>query len=94
MFSTGIKRAYDNACAISGLRIINGGGRAEAQCSRGAVVIAEQLLERLAERRKPSARRDLEAAYSPSKASTQARPSGVMRKRCFLLLGFSGIVIW
>ena len=58
-----------------------------------AVVIAEQLLERLAERREPSARRDLGAAYSPSKASTQARPSGVMRKRCFLLLGFSGIVI-
>ena len=31
VFSTGIKRAYDNMCAISGLRIINGGGRAEAQ---------------------------------------------------------------
>ena len=30
VFSTGIKRAYDNTCAISGLRIINGGGRAEA----------------------------------------------------------------
>ena len=33
MFSTGIKRAYDNTCAISGLRIINGGGRAEAQAA-------------------------------------------------------------
>ena len=29
----GIKRAYDNTCAISGLRIINGGGRAEAQAA-------------------------------------------------------------
>ena len=56
-------------------------------------MIAEQLLEQLAERREPSARTDLEAAYSPSKASTQAQPSGVMRKRCFRLLGFSGIVI-
>ena len=33
VFSTGIKRAYDNTCAISGLRIINGGGRAEAQAA-------------------------------------------------------------
>ena len=32
-FSTAIKRAYDNTCAISGLRIINGGGRAEAQAA-------------------------------------------------------------
>ncbi len=31
--ATGIKRAYDNTCAISGLRIINGGGRAEAQAA-------------------------------------------------------------
>ena len=29
--ATRIKRAYDNTCAMSGLRIINGGGRAEAQ---------------------------------------------------------------
>lgn len=33
VFATGVKRAYDNACAISGLRIINGGGRAEAQAA-------------------------------------------------------------
>ena len=33
VFSTGIRRAYDNTCAISGLRIINGGGRAEAQAA-------------------------------------------------------------
>ena len=33
VFYTGIKRAYDNTCAISGLRIINGGGRAEAQAA-------------------------------------------------------------
>ena len=33
VFATGIKRAYDNTCAISGLRIINGGGRAEAQAA-------------------------------------------------------------
>ena len=33
VFSTGIKRAYDNTCAISGLRIINGGGRTEAQAA-------------------------------------------------------------
>ena len=33
VFSTGIKRAYDNTCAISGLKIINGGGRAEAQAA-------------------------------------------------------------
>ena len=33
VFSTGIKRAYDNTCAISGLQIINGGGRAEAQAA-------------------------------------------------------------
>ena len=33
VFSTGIKRAYDNTCAISGLRIVNGGGRAEAQAA-------------------------------------------------------------
>ena len=33
VFATGIKRAYDNTCAISGLQIINGGGRAEAQAA-------------------------------------------------------------
>ena len=33
VFATGIKRAYDNTCAISGLRIINGGGRAEVQAA-------------------------------------------------------------
>ena len=33
VFATGIKRAYDNTCAISGLRIINGGGRAEARAA-------------------------------------------------------------
>ena len=32
-FATGIKRIYDNTCAMSGLRIINGGGRAEAQAA-------------------------------------------------------------
>jgi len=33
VFATGIKRAYDNTSAVSGLRIINGGGRAEAQAA-------------------------------------------------------------
>ncbi len=33
VFAAGVKRAYDNACAISGLRIINGRGRAEAQAA-------------------------------------------------------------
>ena len=33
VFATGIKRAYDDTCAMSGLRIINGGGRAEAQAT-------------------------------------------------------------
>ena len=33
VFSTGVKRAYDNTCAISGLRILNGGGNAEAQAA-------------------------------------------------------------
>lgn len=33
VFATGVKRAYDNTCAISGLRILNGGGRAEAQAA-------------------------------------------------------------
>lgn len=33
VFATGIKRAYDNTCAMSSLRIINGGGRAEAQAA-------------------------------------------------------------
>ena len=33
VFAAGIKRAYNNTCAISGLRIINGGGRAEAQAA-------------------------------------------------------------
>ena len=33
VFAAGVKRAYDNTCAVSGLRIINGGGRAEAQAA-------------------------------------------------------------
>ena len=33
VFATGVKRAYNNTCAISGLRILNGGGRAEAQAA-------------------------------------------------------------
>ncbi|MXZ18572.1 MAG: restriction endonuclease [Rhodothermaceae bacterium] len=33
MFSAGIKRAYNNTCAISGIKIINGGGRAEVQAA-------------------------------------------------------------
>ena len=33
VFATGVKRAYDNTCAISGLQIFNGGGRAEAQAA-------------------------------------------------------------
>ena len=33
VFASGVKRAYDNTCAVSGLRIINGGGRAEAQAA-------------------------------------------------------------
>ena len=33
VFATGIKRAYDDTCAITGLRIINGGGRAEVQAA-------------------------------------------------------------
>ena len=33
VFATGVKRAYDNTCAISGLRILNGRGRAEAQAA-------------------------------------------------------------
>ena len=33
VFATGVKRAYDNTCAVSGLRILNGGGRAEAQAA-------------------------------------------------------------
>lgn len=33
VFATGVKRAYENTCAISGLRILNGGGRAEAQAA-------------------------------------------------------------
>lgn len=33
VFATGIKRAYDNTCVNSGLRIINGGGRAGAQAA-------------------------------------------------------------
>ena len=32
-FTRGIRRAYDNTCAMSGLRIINGGGRPEAQAA-------------------------------------------------------------
>ena len=33
VFAAGVKRAYKNTCAVSGLRIINGGGRAEAQAA-------------------------------------------------------------
>ena len=33
VFATAIKRAYDDTCAISGLKIVNGGGRAEAQAA-------------------------------------------------------------
>ncbi len=33
VFSAAVKKAYDNTCAISGLRIINGGGRSEAQAA-------------------------------------------------------------
>ena len=33
VFAAGIKRAYKNTCAITGLRIINGGGRAEVQAA-------------------------------------------------------------
>ena len=33
VFAAGVKRAYDDTCAVSGLRIINGGGRAEAQAA-------------------------------------------------------------
>ena len=33
VFATAVKRAYDNTCAISGLRILNGGGTAEAQAA-------------------------------------------------------------
>ncbi|MDE2754220.1 MAG: HNH endonuclease [Gemmatimonadota bacterium] len=33
VFAAGVKSAYDNTCAVSGLRIINGGGRAEAQAA-------------------------------------------------------------
>ena len=33
VFAKGVKRAYENTCAISGLRILNGGGRAEAQAA-------------------------------------------------------------
>ncbi|HEY5047419.1 MAG TPA: HNH endonuclease [Rhizomicrobium sp.] len=32
-FATAVKAAYDNTCAITGLRIINGGGRSEAQAA-------------------------------------------------------------
>ncbi len=33
VFTTGVKKAYDDTCAISGLKIVNGGGRAEAQAA-------------------------------------------------------------
>jgi putative restriction endonuclease len=33
VFAAGVKRAYDDTCAITGLRIINGQGRAEAQAA-------------------------------------------------------------
>jgi putative restriction endonuclease len=32
-FATAVKSAYENTCAITGLRIINGGGRAEVQAA-------------------------------------------------------------
>ncbi|MGD0144495.1 MAG: HNH endonuclease, partial [Rhizomicrobium sp.] len=32
-FATAVKAAYENTCAITGLRIINGGGRAEVQAA-------------------------------------------------------------
>jgi putative restriction endonuclease len=32
-FALAVKEAYDNTCAISGLRLINGGGRAEVQAA-------------------------------------------------------------
>jgi putative restriction endonuclease len=32
-FSKQVKAAYNNTCAISGLKIINGGGRSEAQAA-------------------------------------------------------------
>ena len=33
VFSTAVRTAYDNTCAITGLRIINGGGRPEVQAA-------------------------------------------------------------
>ncbi|MCY4646043.1 MAG: HNH endonuclease [Gammaproteobacteria bacterium] len=33
VFAKGVKRAYNNTCAISGLQILNGRGRAEAQAA-------------------------------------------------------------
>ncbi len=33
VFSTAVKQAYNNTCAITGLRIINGGGRPEVQAA-------------------------------------------------------------
>ncbi len=32
-FSLGVKAAYDDTCALTGLRIINGGGRSEVQAA-------------------------------------------------------------
>lgn len=32
-FTTGVRRIYDNTCAMSGVRILNGGGRPEAQAA-------------------------------------------------------------
>ncbi|WP_420438134.1 HNH endonuclease [Candidatus Palauibacter sp.] len=33
VFSTAVRTAYDNTCAVTGLRIINGGGRPEVQAA-------------------------------------------------------------
>lgn len=33
VFSTAVRAAYDNTCAVTGLRIINGGGRPEVQAA-------------------------------------------------------------
>ena len=40
-FATAVRAAYDNTCAVTGLRIINGGGRAEAQAAHIRPVAAQ-----------------------------------------------------
>ncbi len=40
-FAIAVKAAYDNTCAITGLQIINGGGRAEAQAAHIRPVAAQ-----------------------------------------------------